>query len=139
MADASRTNPPVMDWRLVLIVAAWLAGRGARDTFHQDLLPFLGYWDSVAAVAGASAALLLGIRLLVKWGWRTGLTIGVSFSLMFTTFEEIKDALQPKFGALAAIAAAFVPMLCVGIVTWLLLFRLLRPDRRIPGGTNTTP
>ena len=139
MADSLRTNGPAMDWRLVLIAAAWLAGHEPRDTFHKDLQPFLGYWGSVAAVAGASAALLLGICLLVKWGWRTGLLIGVSFSLMFTTFEEITDALQPKFGALAAIAAAFVPMLCVGMVTWLLLFRLLRLDRLIRDRTKTTP
>jgi hypothetical protein len=128
-----------MDWRLVIIVAAWLAGHGARDTFHKDLQPLLGYRGSVAAVAVASAALLLGICLLVKWDWRTGLTIGVSFSLMFTTFEEIKDALQPQFGTLTAIAAAFVPMLCVGVVTWLLLARLLRLDRLIRDRTKTTP
>jgi hypothetical protein len=86
MTDSLRTNGPAMDWRLVLIVAAWLAGHGARDRFHKDLQPFLGYWASVAAVAGTSAGLLLGLCLLVKWGWRTGLTIGMSFSLMFTTF-----------------------------------------------------
>jgi hypothetical protein len=51
---------------------------------------------------------------------------------MLTAFEETKIALQPKLGALGAIAAAMVPTMCVGGVTWFILFRILRPDRHPP-------
>jgi hypothetical protein len=88
MLDAHRTNRPAIDWGLPLIIAVWPAGKGVRDTFHEDLQPILGFWGGVAAVACAYAALLFGVCLLVKGGWRSGLTVGVSFSLMFTAFEE---------------------------------------------------
>jgi hypothetical protein len=43
MANAPGTNGTAMDWRLIALVAAWLAGGDARETFHQDLRPSLGY------------------------------------------------------------------------------------------------
>jgi hypothetical protein len=65
--------------------------------------------------------------------------IGVSFSLMFTTFDEVKHALQPQLGALGAIAAAMVPMLCVGGAAWFLLLRLLGPDLQTRDGATSAP
>jgi uncharacterized protein (TIGR03067 family) len=126
-ADVPRFMPPTSNWQfwLFLFVAIGLlpGGEASRSLVQE---PTLDYWGGVVLGGFFGAGILMGLCLLLKWGWRAGLTLGVSMSLALNTFEELKKAITPALGSFGALVVAASTAFVVVLIVGTLLARLLK-------------
>lgn len=125
--EASAPATPVT-MNLVLTIAACILGAIAVGATQNTLRQDVGYWPGVLAGFLSGALALMSVALILRWGFQAGITFGVSLSIAFNTFEELRKTLEPTLGAFGALvvsaSTAFVAgFITGGILTWLLKLR----------------
>lgn len=110
----------------VWVWTVFVVALGISDAVRQDLGQSLGYWPGLLVTGVLSAVLAMLAAMILKWGWRKGLVLGIVMSTAFHTFEELKTALGPTLGNLGAILVATCTAVVIGMVLTQVVSRLLK-------------
>jgi hypothetical protein len=116
----------VANWQFLFFIFVVVSVADYTDVLKKDLETSLGYWGGWTVGMVASVAVLTGVCVLLRWGWRAGLALGVTAALAVNTFGELRTAVTPVLGGPGAFAVAIATALVVCGFTWALLTRLLK-------------
>jgi hypothetical protein len=106
---------PIAIWALVLVVAAVVTWRRAKDAFRLDLLLAL---TIVAAVLSVSRIVGEIFPYLVTWTWAVGMLTWLAIAWSVVRWWQTRDGADARVGAIAlgVVAAALVVVSIVNVV-----------------------
>ena len=119
----SRHQLAAANWQFLLYLFFIVSIADGIESMKRELGASFEYWGSLAMGVLAGAGVLMAVSLLLRWGWRVGLALGLSVSLALNTFAELKTAVVPALGGPGALAVGGATALVVAWIAWALLAR----------------
>ncbi len=123
-ADAAAASP-AQNWRMWVVIGLVLGAFNFTADLQKDLAEQLGRGTAVALSIIATAAAVTLICIVLRWGWRAGVVLGVTMAVAINTFGELRRAIEPNLGDLGAILVGGCTGLVVALVISAVLSRLL--------------
>ncbi len=121
-------SPAAIGWRFFALIMSMMIVTNVGKSIKHDLAATLGYWPGVVASGLLSTGVVIALCMVLKWGWRSGLILGLTMSVAINVFEELRQILDP------VLAKPLVELVCastafaVAMIAGIILTRLLKSD-----------
>ncbi len=121
-------SPAVIGWRLFPLVMTVIIVTSAGKNIRHDLAANLGYWPSVVVSGLLSTGIVVAFSMALNWGWRSGLTMGLTMTVGINVFEELRKTLDPVLAKPLVELVSALTAFVVAMITGLILTRLVKSD-----------